>query len=472
MRPNPAPETFGPLEPGLMTRAEFIKALNPENKHHSSDTWDDTRVEALNRVFTANIEAPWRSEVSTQAQGPDLTYEYRVELGRHVLHIEGPRFVISFHKKGLKDPIGVLDTHGLYYAKDHLAGVQNAFLRWDEPLSELKDTLYESFKHSTQVKYPKDLLNAKLNTIIIEQNLDQYPLLLNSLKIGDHYFDVRAEARLKGAGSRKAALNTGSTLVILHRGKVVAAAQDEWGATLIRVAHEARGLGLGPLLRQYWTELNPEYTSGGFTSAGQHNAEKAWNNRVRDFLANGWYTQLINRGQITKERVQKILKEYKSKQSGKNREEQDPGRVEPMPLVYIADRATFMIYDKRALAIDNPEPEELEPLIYAYGFFRDDPKVGLFLYSIDYEPAFKEMAVSIALQMAKNMAEPIYLGPGYGADLDLDGIPDLNRRGDYVWLTRDIVSTAKLAYQEKLARNNDPYDQQIVTIQEQAEAKW
>ena len=93
-----------------------------------------------------------------------------------------------------------------------------------------------------------------------------------------------------------------------ERREPVASAQDEWGCWLFGVALEYRGYGFGPWIGGVARAKIPDRTSGGFTMSGSRNLDKIHEKLVREYLSSGFYSWLVRSGQITKERVQEILK--------------------------------------------------------------------------------------------------------------------------------------------------------------------
>lgn len=267
----------------------------------------------------------------------------------------------------------------------------------------------------------------------------------------------------------------GTSLAIIDaEGKIVAEATDEWGATLVVVAQELRGKGFGPILTRAWYDLNPRYRSGGFTSAGRGNAVRTWEARVREFMDRGWYSELVKQGRMTAAQARAI----QAGLSGKRAPSPLPADLpktgptsDGHQLLAYVDGPTFVLYDSRFLA----DPDE--QWIRGYGFFRDADVRGTrqtFLYRIEYEPAHRVQATLAALQLARDEGWPVYVGPGYGDLVELDGIEDrVVRKGEQVRLRADALPLRDMARLEaKIRSKDDPYREMESRLLEAAEGKW
>jgi hypothetical protein len=79
----------------------------------------------------------------------------------------------------------------------------------------------------------------------------------------------------------------------------------------------------------------------------------------------------------------------------------------------------------------------------------------------------------MALQIAKDNGWPIWIGEGYGDMLEIDGIPNIKKSGDYIELTKDAIPVKDMAKLEKRMRKKaDPYGEIESLLLEAAEAKW
>jgi len=142
-----------------------------------------------------------------------------------------------------------------------------------------------------------------------------------------------------------------------------------------------------------------------------------------------------------------------------------PGKAKPELLFYV-EGPTFVVYDARFLE------EQDDKYIYGYGFFRD-ARVGTFLFTIDYDRKYRKLVTSVALQMARDAGDLIYDGEGYGDVLELSGLQDVERDGDYVRLTKDKMDLGLLSRFERRARSRvDRYGEILTLLLEMAESKW
>jgi len=422
-----------PLEktdPGLFTKEEYLKILNPHGKSHDSKIWDNS-LKKMNQDFHRRVLS--RYQISPQSSVS-------------ILKATGGYFIKINDKL-----VAVLLEGTMYYSpgvrKENLPTV------WYEGKNEHPLPI-RGFK---QVKYIKPYLAQISN--VAQKNWKTYPYRVQHLRVGNEALHIRSEKPLQK--------DKGINLAILNPlGQIVAVAQNEWGATLLIVAREYRSKGLGTILGKIWSQWNPKFTSGGFTTHGESAAIRLWEVRVREFLSRGWYSELIRSGRLRKNQVEEILKGLGQRSLGKIK----TPNSKPEILFYI-DYPTFVIYDRRFL--DNPEGKDSEKYIYGYGFFRSSRNVGTFLFSIDYDPKFRKLAHYVSLQMARDHREKLYNGEGYHDVMELEGISNVEREGDYVFLSRNVMDLKSLGSKEKRIRApQDPYQEKQTLLLEAAEAKW
>lgn len=101
------------------------------------------------------------------------------------------------------------------------------------------------------------------------------------------------------------------TVSIFHGDVRVAAAQDEWGAMLIRVAKEYQRFGLGTIVGKIARSLEPGKPSGGFSPSGRRNFVRVHRELVRDALTDGRYREWVKSGLLTIEKVREIINSAK-----------------------------------------------------------------------------------------------------------------------------------------------------------------
>jgi GNAT superfamily N-acetyltransferase len=273
---------FSESEIGLMTWREFLKFKNPNEKFHSEKTYDFS-LEDLNKEYGNEwrMGPGKRNSFHPSYDASEKFYIQQRSFGYNILN-QGKIVaiihdgIVYYEDPEIKDNIPIMYVSDKFPEEGHDFGVTS--YKQVEDLSEIK----------------------KLVSKTRELNEAEYPVILQRIKVHGESMTVRAEKQPK--------LNKGTTIAIINAGGlVVARAQDEWGATLLTVAKEYRGKGLGKIIGQYWYEFNPSYKSGGFTPAGQENALSLWKARVKDFISNGWYTDLIRQDRISKERVKEIV---------------------------------------------------------------------------------------------------------------------------------------------------------------------
>lgn len=426
-RATPLP-VFKDTEIGLMTREEFLAYRNPQNKFHGSTTFDTTVSDLNNTLSNLALVRTRDNEFSVKQSDHGL-----------VLFLD-------------ENPVAVIHQGTLYHTpKSNPRDIPRGY-----PNRVNGDWIDFGIKGTKIVKYLTEALS--LVNRVADKNLKEYPHILQRVLVKGKPFTIRSEA--------PPVEDNGKTIVAMNElGEVVAMASDEWGATLLRVADEYRGMGLGKIVGRFWYEWNPGYESGGFTQAGANNAVKLWESRVRDFLSNGWYTDLVRTGKLNPDRVREILSGLGDRPKPDRSEPKNP-EVKSQTLVYAEDEA-FVLYDAKFLQ----EPDE--KYLHGYGFFRDSDPVGTFLYRIDYDPAYRKQTTLVALQMAKDSGYKLYIGPDYGDLVELDGIPQAEVEGNYVTLTKDVLPLKDLSRLEKAIRTkNDPYREISSQLLELSESKW
>ena len=431
---TPLPGSFPGTEIGLQTKEEFLAARNPGGKHHPSDSYD---------FSFAHMNQNYALQHVSTLDG----FDYYASKGSYIVKKDNETVAVN-HK-------------GVLYYRDPSIIRKFSLGYWERGTRKRIDF---DIKREQQVKYLYEVV-AVVNDVVAK-NLAANSHILQRIKVQGKFYEVRS-----GQPPRP---NRRDDIVIMNdEGLIVAAGSDEWGATLLVVSQEHRGLGLGKILGKFWYLYNPASTSGGFTEAGQRNAEALWEDRVREFLKRGWYSALIRQKRLTKARVDAILAGIGERHQP--RKKPAPKNPKKQVLVYV-DYPSFVVYDQAFLEAEMTEEfryEEGAKLIYGYGFFRDSPPVGNFLFTIDYERAYDKLVTTIALQMARDEGEPIYVGPGYGDMLEYEKIPDTQQEGDYVSLTKDALPLRSLGSKEQtIRRKTDRYGQRLSTLLEMAESKW
>ena len=435
------PDTFPPSEIGLMTKEEFLNFRNPQNKFHFSEAYTFS-LDSLNRDPTYGVG----SAKDSDSRRGDFLIE------------KGDNGYLFYQDDSL---VGVLHR-GVLYHSDRNLHRNFPEVYWLGG----KHTYLPLIKKMKLVKYLSEVL--PLVSDDTQLRLKMYPYIYQRVKIKGEPFTVRFE--------EKPGLDQRTNMAVFNEeGKIVAVAQNEWGATLLGVADEYRGRGLGKYIGNVWYKLNPNSESGGFTQSGKSNALSIWNNRVREFLSRGWYSNLVQEGRLSKNRLKIILSDLDSRGSSSSRlpdDFQGSPKQQPKRLLLHIDFPVFILYDQEFLEVSDLYDNDLSQYIYGYGFFRGSGDKS-YLYRVDYERAYRELIINVALQMARDEGFSIYDGEGYSDILELDGVDHVQRDGDYVNLTKDILPLNRLSSREKrIRRKYDMYDEKKNFLYELADSKW
>lgn len=414
----------------LMTKDEFLKFRNPDDKYH-----DD---ESYNFDFKKMNKEDSRYVISfTNSNSQKVTV---------LQHPNGYKFVVD------GKPVAIMHDDIVYHTPRMPARLFP--ILYNDRFRGINIEIRP--KQQKLVKYINEYMN--LIDDIVKRNMDYYPSVLKRFMFGGEQFTIRTETDLP---YRK---NNGSTIVILNQdGYVVAQASDEWGATLLVVAEEYRGKNLGTIIGKIWYDLNPSYLSGGFTYSGLINSVKIWQEHVREYLSSGKYTKLVKDGTITKDKVKEILQSAKLKPK-KKIETKTPSK--PDILIYVDLDGVFVIYDKKFYE------DRSEQYIYGHGFIRDTMDNKFYVFSIDYEPEYKKMATMIIFHIAKNEGIKLYTKVPPSDVLELD-YPEVMQKNDYAWLKKPIINIIDIKKQEEQYRKkNDKYDEVFYSLMEIANSKW
>lgn len=436
---TPLPVAFPATEPALLTAKEFLDLRNPEGKTHSSEVYDAS-IKELN----------WRDAGALLGNGAEGRRKYLV-IGKFGADA-AERLNLVFEDEETGEVAAVLLDGTLYQSRFHTIPGEY------RPLTHGKPYVAVRWDAVREVKYPTQYAARVLK----HDALAKFPHLLQRVVLKGEPFEVRAAAK-----PRPDKLDT---VVFLDRdGRIVAQGNSEWGATLLQVAQEYRGRGMGRLLAKFWYDLNPSSKSGGFTAAGQRNALAAREDRVRDFQARGWYTELVREGRLTAARVRSLLMGL-TKHRGVSPIPSAPaaGAKRPDLRFFVdEDNVSFVVYDARFLQ------DQDEEYLLGYGFFRERPNGDVFLYRIDYDPAYQALVTSVALQMARDNGDKLYIGGKPSDTVEWEDIPDVRQRGDYLTLTKDVFPLKDAAKLERILRKRtDPQGEMEYHLREGAEAKW
>jgi len=434
------PNTFLNNEIGLMTKSEFLKYQNEEKKYHPSDAYDYD-LKSMNQDYNVYYK------------GKALTRE-----GEYSIYNTSKKNSYIIKKD---DKTVAVYIKGTLYHTIHVTSHELPTTFPTDRTREFIDLNVTKFK---RVKYLNDHLKIVSNTAA--NNYKKYPVLVNRVKNFDgEYFEIRAETKL--------VKNEGIGLTVLNdEAKKIAIAQDEWGATLIAVVKEYQGKGLGKIIGKVWFKWNPAYRSGGFTHKGEQMAIGVWESRVREFLEKGWYSKLIKKNAISKEKINSILSDLSKKKTYKLTYKKKSVKPE---LVFLIEDNFFVIYDKAFYNIEDyyTYDDTITKTIYAHGFLRNDEHVGTYVYSIDYDPKYRKLATYIILQMAKDAREKLYYGKGYTDVIETEGLDHIRKEGDYISLIKDVIPIKNMAaIEKKYRKKRDKYGELYSILLESAESKW
>lgn len=430
--PLPASLAF---DPGMMTLEEYIALLNPAQKKHSYEAYDFDLFD-MNQRFAHRY----------------LGKAYKGWAHRDFFGVYESTAGIFFVRDGR--PVGVL-IDGTLYFDDHGEGIGDGYTDQNTSLP---------IKRRQQVKYISEYM--PLVDDLRRFNTEKYPVVLQHLIVGGEPMTLRA----KDAPT----VDGGTSLAILDsEGRRVALAQDEWGATLVAVAQEVRGRGLGKKISEAWYRFNPSFQSGGMTPQGESLAVARWADRVREFRAQGWYSALIRAGRMTPARVKEIFAGLGQREP--QRAQEAGVALSGTPLVMSDGHAFVTVYDRAVL--DDPEAFSTNPderFVYGHAFLRDSPSVGVFVFRIDYDRPFAELTTRAILQLARDQGHRLYDGEGYSDLLEgAEDLPGVVREGDYLVVTEDLLPLHTLAGEEREARRAvDPYRQLEAALAEAADTKW
>lgn len=255
------------------------------------------------------------------------------------------------------------------------------FMTWNEyydmvnPGDKYHDDNSYQFKYDPNAifKCPSDstckiIKRDKVNKIELEYILVKTKVQYAKFN-GDNYIGPYSDDEVIKLGKNPFEYN----IRVTHNNVVIAGAQDEWGAALIYVVDEYKGLGIGEQLVKLYRNLYPNKESGGFTPGGYKQIRKYYNWMIKQALSNGIYTDSIRKGEISKERVNEIIKsvnkDYTFSKEKKNKlKDIYKGNNQP---VYIIDNNSVIIFDSALKNINDESLSELndvfiKDLIYCY----------------------------------------------------------------------------------------------------------
>lgn len=431
------PLNVKPNDPGMLTFKQYHDMRNPSNKSHDSDAY-------VSDIYSLNYQYLLPRHKTTERI---RTYDNHW-ITRYDQFMDGSK--LSIMKKGSDEyNSGDSDIVAVYYDGKWLYQPKHVKLD-DIKLSDKKGRYVEH-------KYPERFLEIALKELAMIKNKENNHKPFKRMKIKGEYFTFHKQKDYD-------AIN-----VLNSDGIEVATASNEWGTTLIQVADEYKGKGLGAILGELFID---EYNlpSGGYTAAGYKNSMKIWSKRVNEYIQNGWYSELVRNGTMTVATVKDIIADYKRLT---NKQEKVP-KVTTKPteqkdiLCYIDDGITFIIYDRRFL------DDQDERYIYGHTFLRSTDHETEVVYTFDYDDEYSRKLLSyILLQSQKNN------GTGVNVDFvgsDMFEYEDLNHiryEDGFVYLTQDVLDIDNLSRIESTIRSkHDRYGEILNMLLETAETKY
>lgn len=316
-----------------------------------------------------------------------------------------------------------------YYEKDKVLGYINDdnfyILSGNYNYKNVVNILTNGAKNINIIptKYPDRYVGDYLSSYIVGENKSRFPFLIQNIKIDGESLEIRSESQ--------PTVDSGITIAVINEdGLVVGYASNEWGATLIVVAKEYRGNGLGQILKKIWSKNNPGFTSGGFTMAGLQNLKKYWASEVSEALSSGIYSYAIRNNIITKDKLDKILKKYYelgfdkktnfSELDVKNDNNQNAEQDGKILIHILEDFLGFILYNS------NFFKEHDDKYILGYGNLSYNEHIGWYIYKIEYDNSASEKSERIILECARQRGiKYLYNDSGYSDYISLNGISEV-----------------------------------------------
>lgn len=436
--PQPKPNDLG-----LLTLDQYLTLRNRDQKMHPSDAYDSVSIDSLNRYSSI-----FPSQVDRQPVGSSgaSNWLYKVDNyeGNFSLLVEGDNLNVDINADTI---VGIIYKDTLYYNPNELS-------------QRTIETMSLKIPRHQQVKYVFKLAHKIFIELAIERNKAEAGPVIKRVRLNDEYFTFHAD-------------NTyGDSIKVYNEDFVrVAQATNEWGTTLVQVASEYRGYRIGPVLAAMYID-EFQLPSGGYTPQGRNNAEKIWTDRVSHYIQSGWYSEMIRNGDIQREQVDSILKDFKAVNKGR------PSKVPNLPekesegelLLYTdPEYVTFVLYDERFLQ----QPDER--FIHGYGFLRES-LAKEFLYRIDFDedhPKYRKLILYAALQSMKNQGSRLYIDAKPADFVKMDDLKFVKIDEEYAELTKDVLNLPMLRkYENKKRRSHDPHQELEYQLLEMAETKF
>lgn len=425
-----------PNDPGILTFKRYHDMRNPENKSHDNDAY-------VADIYTLNY----------QFLLPRHKTNERIRTYDNMWMIRYDQFTDKSEISIMKKVRNEHDTSDGKIVAVHYDG------KWIYQPKQVKlDDLEVSEKKGRYVehKYPERFLDMALKELAIEKNKNNNYKAFKRMKIAGEYFSFHKQK------------NYDAINVLNSEGIEVATASNEWGTTLIQVADEYKGKGLGAILGELFID-EYDLPSGGYTAAGYKNSMKIWSKRVGEYIQNGWYSELVKNGRMNINDVKAIISDYKRLA---NQQEKIPSisksKSTTKDYLLYTDGTTFILYDKKFLEDQN------EQYIYGYTFLRSTDNELDIVYTFDYDDNDSRKLLSyILLQSQRNNDTGVNVDFSGSDMFEYDDLKNIEYRDGFVYLTKDVINLDSMkTIETKLRGEIDEYDEILYQLQEMAESKY
>lgn len=263
-------------------------------------------------------------------------------------------------------------------------------------------------------------------------------------------------------------------------GDIVGNTSDEWGALLVTVAQEYRNFGFGTLLVKLKRNREPTKGSGGFTNAGLNNFRRVHSEMVRDYMASGMYSYLVNSDVISKERAKEIINSISDKKSKPKQKNLNTNNPEDWLIMTDSGSSYVILYDKKIYDLE-------KDYIDTSNYWVEQFIIGMVAIggldnftTIDRRYGSDKIVIKlIEILINGEYPKPIYfeedianlLKTMMGEKLNMEPVTKENRTMYKCWVDRPTLNISQIMKNEKnIRRKYDQYDEMKYRIQELAES--
>lgn len=269
---------------------------------------------------------------------------------------------------------------------------------------------------------------------------------------------------------------------------MVGAVQDEWGCVLVWVAREYRRFGFGSILLKMAYSIQPDKSSGGFTSKGFATFRRVYREFVGDALKSGLYRKLIQQGDITLERVKAIVASASTIPRSTQSAEMNLSSENASDwLLYVGEHGDFIIYNRNLRGVlEEGERADYfaERMIKGIAYVpihegHSETWAMLRVFGGD-SPKIRKFLINCAIEYCLRENATLYLEAGEPTDLDSSmGAADPESLAVRGFRSHKVIPTGKrmpydqLAMQERAWRRSfDRYDEFRMQMMEMAYSKY